>query len=823
MRSLLGRTPLLALASLLIGCFCLASCDREPVAPVTPPGSPPTVSGGDVLGLVQVTISGIGSSDMHASASAVGTSTLGAPASGVSLDLTPVPGADGSIQLASLSSGSFTEGERGNGGERYLYATFKVRNATSGGTAYSTPRTNLTFLAVSTPSTIDGTAISQMNKFDGSAAAPDIATQLLPTGAVTQNPATGERSSASSDVLQVLTEAEAASFTAPPSVSTVFPYGFVVRNPNTANSRTLPANPRPDQFDGLVTFAFRVPLQASSRDDPFTVSALFLAVDDGETRLTQSLEEQDAAATDALEVRAHALNASELTLLPGGMGGGVATVRRVCSVRTAGPASAPTATLVNSTGALLQSLTPNPYATDGSGSFIASPTSFTAQYSDAITATPTAENFVVNGSQSGRHFLGQSYDGAGTNTITSPSGTFFPGEEVEVVLTSALDGCGAPKVARLRVKAPTASSGPTIVGRSFDVGGTALALADLNGDGKLDVVTSDSNAISVLLGDGAGGFQAPVDYAAGTGASSPAVGDLNGDGALDIVVSNFRSSSVSVLLGAGDGSFPTHTDYAVAPYPQGLAIGDLNGDGRLDLVVGANPDSLSQSTGAVSVLLGNGDGTFQTHKEYATPYGVFKVRLADLGNDGTLDIITVNQEDQVTQDASGNAMSVLLGNGDGTFQRHFEHSLPQGYNPLEVAVGDVNADGFPDLVIGDRAFQRADVSVLLSDRYGSLGSPVQISTGGPGYVTGVAISDVNGDGKLDIVAASQGAGVNQYGSISILFGQGDGTFPTNTQLSAGTPQPVRVTTGDLNGDGKLDVVFTSSFDGRASIATRMNQ
>src|SRR6185503_8438854 len=108
--------------------------------------------GGKVLGLVKVTISGIGSSDMHASASAVGASEPGTTTSGLALDLTPVAGADGSVQLAPLASGSFTEGERGKGGERYLYATFKVRNATSGGTAYSTPRTNLTFLAVSTPS-----------------------------------------------------------------------------------------------------------------------------------------------------------------------------------------------------------------------------------------------------------------------------------------------------------------------------------------------------------------------------------------------------------------------------------------------------------------------------------------------------------------------------------------------------------------------------------------------------------------------------------------------------------------------------------------------
>ena len=100
---------------------------------------------------------------------------------------------------------------------------------------------------------------------------------------------------------------------------------------------------------------------------------------------------------------------------------------------------------------------------------------------------------------------------------------------------------------------------------------------------------------------------------------------------------------------------------------------------------------------------------------------------------------------------------------------------------------------------------------------------MEIPTGGPGTVAGVAISDVNGDGKMDLVATSQGTGTTQYGSISILFGQGDGTFPTNIQLSAGSPFPVNIATGDLNGDGKLDVIFTGSFGQRSWIATRMNQ
>ena len=831
MRSLSNRTPLPALAGLVVCCSLLASCDREPTAPTTPPDPSPPVSSERVLGLVEVTIAGIGTEDMHASASAVGTSAPGTTARRLTLDLTPVPGGDGTIQLAPSSTGSFTEGERGSGGERYLYATFNVRNATSDGTAYSTPLDNLTFLAISTPSTIQGTAISQMNKFDGSAVDPAIALQLLPTGAVMQNPATGERSSAMPDVLQVFTEAEAASFPAPPNVTTVLPYGFVVRNPLEPR-RVLRADPRPDQFDGIVTFAFRIPLQASPSDDPFTVSALFVAVADSTTRITQSLEEQSPAAQAAFAARAQALYATEVTLLPGGRYTGTIASRRVCTVRTAGPTDAPTATLVNTSEAILQSLSPNPYATDGSGSFIASPTQFAATFSDAV-GTPTAENFVVNGSQSGRHFLGESYGGGGTNTVTSPSGTFFPGEEVEVVLTGALLGCGAPTVARFHARAPTPSTGPSTVGQSFDVGtGTPrLTAGDVNGDGKLDVVATNLNAatniVAVLLNNGDGTFQPHADYASGTGASAAAIADLNGDGALDLVTTNFSGSTVSVLLGRGDGTFPTHTDYTTARYPQRIAIGDLNGDGRLDLVVAAAVDQISERLSAISVLLGNGDGTFRTHADYASAWGATEVQLADLNGDGNLDVVASHVEPEHPVGTPGNAISVLLGNGDGTLQSDVEYAIRPSDAfrvAIDLAIGDLNGDGKPDLVTANFG-THADVSVLLGNGDGTFQSHVEYPVeGDTALLTGVAVADLNGDGKLDLLVTSNITDSStEHGNLSVLSGRGDGTFPTSTQLSVGNDIPLDATIGDLNGDGKLDVVSTAIDSTRAVVVTRMNQ
>ena len=338
----------LRLLAVLLAGIALVSCDRDPVAPATPPAEQPAPSASHVLGLVEVTFSGIGTQSMRASVrpvaprSAPARSAPGAMTGGLHLSLTPLTSGDGTIQLEPVSTGSFTQGVRGSGGERYLYATFRVRNAQKDSVAYSDDRTNLTFLAVATGSTLDGTALSTLDHYDGSAADPTIAPTFLPTGLVHQS-RSSELVSTGPDVLQVLTEAEAASFSAPSDVTSVFPYGFVVRNPNTPSSRTLPANPASGQFDGVVTFAYKVPLQATPADDPFTVSVMFLAVDDGTTRITQSPEEQDATAQAAFEQRAADLGATEVTLLSGGAYSGAIDQRTLCGVRVAGPVGAPTA------------------------------------------------------------------------------------------------------------------------------------------------------------------------------------------------------------------------------------------------------------------------------------------------------------------------------------------------------------------------------------------------------------------------------------------------------------------------------------------------
>jgi hypothetical protein len=202
--------------------------------------------------------------------------------------------------------------------------------------------------------------VARLNRFDGSAADTSIAALVVPTGSVALGDSLQMRS-LRADVLQAFAEGELPSGAAlPAGVNDVYPYGFVVSNPNNAASRDLPANPGANQFDGLVTFAFRIPLQPNdpsttngASKDIYTLSLHFLAVDDSETRVTESIEEQTAAGHAAVAARAAALSATTVTVLNGSPAGAYITAypgqRQLCSVRTAGTGGS--ATQINAPGA----------------------------------------------------------------------------------------------------------------------------------------------------------------------------------------------------------------------------------------------------------------------------------------------------------------------------------------------------------------------------------------------------------------------------------------------------------------------------------------
>jgi hypothetical protein len=241
-------------------------------------------------------------------------------------------------------------------------------------------------------------------------------------------------------------------------------------------------------------------------------------------------------------------------------------------------------------------------------------------------------------------------------------------------------------------------------------GSPFVAVGDFNGDGKLDVVTigrisgslGTIDVVSIHLGKGDGTLAPAGNYP--TGASNPnpisiAVADLNGDGRLDLAVANNNSDSIGVLLGRGDGTFQAAVDYPVGIAPYGIASGDFNGDGKLDLVASAGGGA------TVSVLIGNGDGTFQAPVNYPAGDGPWSVGVGDFNTDGKLDLIVAD-----FGGVDGTTVSLLLGNGDGTFQAPAPYIV--GAVPTSVAVADLNSDGLLDVAVANA--QSDNVSVLLN-------------------------------------------------------------------------------------------------------------
>jgi hypothetical protein len=278
-------------------------------------------------------------------------------------------------------------------------------------------------------------------------------------------------------------------------------------------------------------------------------------------------------------------------------------------------------------------------------------------------------------------------------------------------------------------------------------------------------------------------FGAFAPYPVGQSPNSVAMRDFNGDGIPDLAVAN-TSGSVSILLGNGNGTFGA----AGAPIqlghdPTSIAFGDFNRDGKLDLVTGNND-------GTVSVLLGNGDGTFQNPVTYTDGLGSSDayVAVADFARNGIPDLAVAEGSGQV---------NILLGQGDGSFS--LLQIFPTPGNITSIAVGDFNGDGLPDIAVTDTTNNTVDLLEGAGGGYFNCCGVVTVGTD----PTSLAVGDFNGDGKLDLAVANSGS-IN----ISVLLGNGDGTFGNATNYTM-NGRPDSVAMGDFNGDGELDLAVAN--------------
>ena len=291
---------------------------------------------------------------------------------------------------------------------------------------------------------------------------------------------------------------------------------------------------------------------------------------------------------------------------------------------------------------------------------------------------------------------------------------------------------------------------------------------------------------------------------------SVAIADVNGDGKPDLLVANHRAcpgcnGSVAVLLGNGDGTFQSAVTYdSGAIQTESVVVADVNGDGKPDIMVGN--DCGGCSFGAVGVLLGNGDGTFQPVINSGNGIGGFlSIAVADLNGDGKLDV--VGSSICGGSHCEG-VVSVLGGNGDGTFHvtggPYFGGYDSGGEYAFSLAVADVNGDGKPDVAVANQCTSggcsqgHGVVGVLLGNGSLTLQPVVDYSSGN--YTIDVVIADVNGDGKPDLLETDLGSGVG------VLLGNGDGTFQQRVAYDTGGHTSRSLVVADINGDGKLDLV-----------------
>jgi hypothetical protein len=346
---------------------------------------------------------------------------------------------------------------------------------------------------------------------------------------------------------------------------------------------------------------------------------------------------------------------------------------------------------------------------------------------DLLVVTPGQQNFAV--------------------FLSGPGGLRFPPflqSSSSVLAVGDFDGNGHPGVIvasfsfyspGLLIYASDTSGNLTLEGSiPFSGGISSMAAADVNGDGKADLIIADgAGKVSVLVGFGFGVFGPPVSYAIGNGLAAIAVGDLNGDGILDLIIANSSSNSLSTLLGLGGGHFAAARTFAVGSSPSSVAVADFDHDGNLDVIVADQPSY-------VALLLGDGTGGFRSLTLISTP--ATAVAAADFDGDGHADAAVI----------SFGALAIFSGDGAGGLTQTATYTLPGSPSVLKVA--DFNGDGRPDLLIGGGS--PSGLWIRVNDGGGHFPTSTGYAAGSTG---GVGIADFNADSHPDVVILSPNVGI----------------------------------------------------------------
>jgi hypothetical protein len=398
-----------------------------------------------------------------------------------------------------------------------------------------------------------------------------------------------------------------------------------------------------------------------------------------------------------------------------------------------------------------------------------------------------------------------------------------------------------PMVLQSQISSLTSNTSLLMSVVTYSTGGyqaSMVAVADVNGDMKPDLIVINcggcygppvighAGSIGVMLGNGDGTFQPAVTYNSGT--VTPifvAVADVNADSKLDLVVANkcgnngcLSEDVVSVLLGNGDGTFRTAQNFGSGGmFSFSVAVADVNGDRKPDILAG-NKCINSNCDGAIGVLLGNGDGSFQMVVPYLTGgSGSSGIAVADVNGDGRPDALALTSVPVCNPQSCYyiSAVSVLLGNGGGTFQPAVTYPSGGYLNGVgSLAIADLNGDGMPDVVVENSQCCGSPfgvTGVLLGNGNGTF-KPVVIykSTAG-GWGSSAAVADMNRDGKVDLVVTDQDAAANglNNGVVSVFLGNGDGTFQVASTYDAGGFLTNWAAVEDVNGDGAPDVIVAN--------------